>query len=206
MKLFYGPASPFVRKVMVAAIELGLDGQIELERLGLLNAAQPNPQLAAVNPLAKIPALVLDDRRVLFDSNVICEYLDSLGGRTLFPAPGDDRWRALTRVAAADGLLEAAMLARAEKAQPAAQQVPEWIAGQLGKARQCLDMFEQQAGLEEAGTPDIGDIGVACALGWLDFRMPEENWREGRARLANWFDGVSRRRSLQATQPAAPPA
>ncbi len=211
MKLFYGPASPYVRKVMVTAFETKLDDRLALERLGLLNAAQPAPQLAAVNPLAKIPTLVLDDGRVIFGSQVICEYLDSLHeGEKLFPKEEDSRWRALARAAAGDGLLEAAMLARAEMARPDASQAQDWINGQLGKVRRCLDTFERDCSyplVEPAeANLNIGDVAVACALGWLDFRMPDENWRRQRKRLADWFGVVSQRRSMMMTRPVAPPA
>jgi len=212
MKLFCNSASPYVRKVMVAAIEMKLDGGIHLEKLGLLAPTQPDPGLAAVNPLAKIPTLVPDDGSPIFDSLVICEYLDSLhDGEKLFPAAGKARWRALTRVAAADGLLEAAMLARAESARAAHQQSSEGIAAQLGKVRRCLDMFERDAGamglpadLAGAAKVDIGDVACGCALGWMDFRMPQENWRQGRPALARWFGEMSQRRSMKMTEPVQP--
>jgi glutathione S-transferase len=214
MKLFYGSASPYVRKVMVAAIETKLDSRIQLEKFGLLSPSRPDPAIAAVNPLAKIPTLVPDDGPPIFDSRVICEYLDSLhDGEKLFPAAGKARWRALTRAAAADGMLDAAMAARTEMARDANVQLPEWIAGQLGKTRGCLDMFEreadaagQPAGLAGSAKIDIGDIACGCALGWLDFRMPNENWRQRRPALARWFGELSQRRSMKATEPVVPTA
>ena len=214
MKLLYGTASPYARKVVVVAIETKLDGRIQLEKFGLLSPSRPEPAIVAVNPLAKIPTLVTDDGTPIFDSPVICEYLDSLhAGEKVFPAEGKARWRALTRAAAADGLLDAAMAARAEMARDANMQTADWIAAQLGKARRCLDMFErdaatsdQPAGLAGAGKVDIGDIACGCALGWLDFRMPNENWRQGRPALARWFAELSLRPSMKATEPAAPPA
>jgi glutathione S-transferase len=212
MKLYCNPASPYVRKVMVAAIELGLDGRLELEKFGMLAPTIPNDRLSAVNPLAKIPTLVPDEGPPIFDSHVICDYFDQLhGGAKLFPAAGAPRWRALTQEAAADGLLEAAMLARMERARPATQQSPEWIAGQLGKARRGLDWFEREVqatgtppGLAGAGAVGIGDIACGCALGWFDFRMPEENWRGGRPALAGWFGALAQRRSMKMTEPANP--
>ena len=213
MKLYCNSGSPYVRKVMVTAIEAGLDSKIQLENLGMLSPMQPNPRLVAANPLAKIPTLVPDDGPPIFDSNVICEYLDSMhSGAKLIPVPGMARWRALTRTAAADGLLEAAMTARGELARAANQQSPELAAGQMGKARRCLDLFEREA--EAAGSPeglagaaniDIGDIACGCALGWVDFRMPNENWRQGRPALARWFGELSKRRSMKLTEPANPP-
>jgi glutathione S-transferase len=207
MKLYYGPASPYVRKVMAAAIEAGLDGKIELEKFGMLSPMQPNPRLEAVNPLAKIPTLVPDDGPPIFDSNVICEYLDSLHtGTKLVPAPGKARWRALTRTAAADGVLEAAMTARGELARAANLQWPEFAAGHMGKVRRSLDAFERDAeAAPDTAQIDIGDIAVGCALGWLDFRMPNENWRQGRPALAKWFGELSKRRSMKLTEPANPP-
>jgi glutathione S-transferase len=207
MKLFCNSASPYVRKVMVAAIETGLDGAIQLEKLGILSAARPDERLASVNPLAKIPTLVADDGAPIFDSLVICEYLDSLhDGEKLFPPAGKARWRVLTRVAAADGLLAAAMEARTESGRPAAVQAAESIAAQLGKARRCLDMFEREAGAMGLAQVDIGDIACGCALGWLDFRMPQENWRQGRPALARWFGEMSQRRSMKLTEPVQPQA
>ena len=212
MKLFFGSASPFVRKVMVAAIETKLEGRLELKKLGPLSAAKPTPELAAVNPLAKIPTLVLDDGRTIVDSRVICEYLDSLhDGPKLFPAIGEARWRALTRAAWADGLLEAAIAARIERSRAAELQSPDWIAGQMGKATRTLDVLEHQT--EKAGLPnglagpasiDVGDVGVGCALGFLDFRMPDLAWRQARPALARWFGELSQRRSMRLTVPADP--
>jgi glutathione S-transferase len=212
MKLFYGSVSPYVRKVMVTAIEIGLDDRLQLEKFGLLSPARLEPRLAAVNPLAKIPALLPDEGPALFDSRVICEYLDSLhDGEKLFPAVGPKRWHALTQMSAADGLLDAGMTARAEMARPPAVQAADWIAGHMGKARRVLDLWEHEveqagvpAGLSGAARIDIGDIAWGCALGWLDFRMPDESWRNTHPALARWFSELSQRRSMSITMPAQP--
>lgn len=212
MKLYYGSASPYVRKVMVVAIETGLGDRLQLEKLGLLSPAHPEPRLATVNPLAKIPTLVAEDNSPIFDSSVICDYLDSLhGGPKLIPA-GAGRWAALTRAAAADGLLEAAMTVRAEMARDTTAQSAEWIVGHRGKVSRCLDFFEAHVarsgvpeGLAGACPIDIGDIACACALGWLDFRMPDDDWRADRHVLARWFAEIAERPSMCQTKPANPP-
>lgn len=199
MKLRYSSTSPYVRKVSVVALETGLDGRIE--RIAT-NTADPASNHAKDNPLGKVPALILDDGGRLYDSPVICEYLDSLhDGPKLFPAAGPERWRALRRQALADGILDAAVLRMLEqKRRPEALRWDAWVALQGGKIRAALDQFEAEAdGL--AGPPDIGRIAAACALGYLDFRAPEEGWRDGRPKLAEWYAGFAERPSMRATAP-----
>ena len=203
MKLYYGALSPFVRKVMVLAHEKNLVG--ELERVPApLTPIEPNADLMRVNPLGKMPALALDDGTVLFDSPVVCEYLDTLGtGPRLFPASGAERWRALRLNALADGLLDAAINARIETAvRPAEKQWDKWTESQLLKVRNSLDaMKDVYAPSRQSIT--IGEVAAGCALGWLDFRMPKLDWREGRAALAAWYEEFSKRPSMTATAPKA---
>ena len=202
MKLFFNHASPFVRKVRVFAREAGLAGHIEEIETAVSPVAE-NPQLAQANPLKKIPALVCDDGTTLFDSPVICEYLDSLhAGRKLFPdAPA--RWTALRLQATADGILDAGILCRYEAAiRPKEFQWDGWIAGQKAKWRGGLDLLEREAATLD-GEPTIGTITVACALGWLDFRYADDNWRNGRPRLAAWYEKFVQRPSMQQTMPRA---
>jgi len=202
MKLMYSPTSPYVRKVMILAIERGLDRKIEK----LPQAASPmggNKVLEKANPLGKVPALELDNGMTLFDSPVICEYLDSKHrGDKLFPASGARRWKALRLQAIGDGILDAALLARYETAmRPENLRWTDWLDGQKRKLAQALDQLEKEA-KDLAGGLTIGQVAVACALGYLDFRFGDMNWRKGRPKLAAWYDKFSRRKSMQATIPA----
>ncbi|MBV9521588.1 MAG: glutathione S-transferase [Alphaproteobacteria bacterium] len=199
MKLRHSPASPYVRKVMIVAIESGLAGRIETVPTTVL-PVKPNDSLKPENPLVKIPALTTDDGETLYDSPVICEYLDSLhGGTKFFPPAGAARWTALRRQALGDGVLDAAILCRYETAaRPKALQWADWIEGQMRKVRGALDAIE---GERLDGVFDIGTITIACALGYLDFRFPDENWRKTHPRLAAWFAEVSKRPSMKETVP-----
>jgi glutathione S-transferase len=201
MKLWHSTPSPFARKVRAAAIELGLAERIELAELALL-PTRPNQELARRNPLIKVPALEAEDGSVLYDSRVICEYLDALaGGGRLFPASGAARWQALRRQALGDGIMDAGILRRYELAlRPEALRWADWLAGQQAKVDHGLDA----AGREARGWGDAFDIGhitIACALGWLDFRFPDAGWRATRPQLAGWFTRVSARPSLAQTGP-----
>ncbi len=205
LQLFGGPTSPYVRKVRVAAHELGLADSIE----PLESAANPiarDGRIAAFNPLGKVPAARTEGGMALYDSRVICEYLDSLAGDVLFPAPGPDRWAALRRQALADGLLDAALLMRYERtARPEERQWDIWVEKQGEKVLAALDAME--ADIATAGDPpvDIGTITFGCALGWLDFRMPDLGWRTGRDMLSKWYAGFEQRASMQASKPWIPP-
>ena len=200
MQLYFSPASPFARKVRVSAIELGVAEHIELVPVAL-SPVNPHAALRAHNPLGKIPALVSEDGQALYDSPVICEYLDHLaGGGRLWPAPGPARWRALRRQALADGITDAAGLVRYEQTvRPEALRWGEWLHGQRLKIHTALDSLEAEP-LD--GPFDIGAISLACALGYLDFRFPQEPWRTGRARLSAWYDALATRPSMQQTLPA----
>lgn len=200
MKLFYSPASPFARKVIMAAYELGLADQIILQ-VAAASPVSPNIVLAASNPLGKIPTLLLDDGRAIYDSGVIVGYLDSLSEKSLTPKVGAVRWAVLTEHAAADGLMEAALLARYEMAlRPEQYRWNEWVQGQMGKIRRALDMFD--AAERRAGEDlTLADIGVACGLGYLDFRFPEEDWRSTRPRLKAFHTAISSRPSFVLSDP-----
>ncbi len=200
MQLYSSPASPFARKVRVSAHELGLDARLQLINI-TLSPVNPHAGLRTHNPLGKIPALVTDGGETLYDSPVICEYLDALaGGGRLIPTAAAARWTALRRQALADGLTDATVLVRYEQAvRPAALRWQDWIEGQFLKVRTALDALEQE---DLEGPFDIGAVSLACALGYLDFRFAEERWREARPRLAAWYDAVSQRPSLLATRPS----
>ena len=202
MRLWFNPASPFARKVRVVARETGLAGRIQ-EINTVVNPVKPNADLARENPLAKIPALATPDLGTLYDSAVICEYLDSLHpGTPLFPGAGPERWRALRLQALGDGMLEASVLMRYESAvRPEPLQWSDWTAGQLAKVRGALDALEQECpGWGERFA--IGQITAACVLGYLDFRFPREPWRASGPALARWYESIAQRPSMKATVPA----
>jgi len=201
MKLLYSPLSPFVRKVMIVAIEHGLDGRIE-KVASATNPSVPNPEIAKHNPLMKIPALVTDDGLELIESKVIVQYLDGLGGGKLIPAGGKARWKALRMEALADGAADAGILVRYEQAiRPQALQWPEWISGQLAKVGNTLDQLEREAADLE-GPLNIGHIAVASACTWLEFRNVLPDARKTRPRLFAWVDKANRERpSFAATMP-----
>jgi glutathione S-transferase len=205
MKLRYSPTSPYVRKVMVVALETGLAERIE--RIPTMVApTKPNDEVARENPLVKVPALTTDDGMILYDSPVICEYLDTLhGGAKLFPASGKPRWLALRQQALGDGILDAAILGRYEILRPKEFQWPDWIDAQLRKVRGALAALEIEAEAGElGGALTIGQITIGCALGYLDFRYASEEWRTKHRRLAAWFDEFSKRKSIELTKPKDP--
>jgi glutathione S-transferase len=201
VKLRYSPRSPFARKVLVVAYEHGLANRIELVATPLSPVAG-NDELARENPLMKVPSLVTDDGEVLFDSPVICEYLDALaGGDKLFPPPGPGRWRALRQQALADGILDAIILCAYELSQrPADKRWPAWIEGQMRKAHQGLAAIERE---EMSGALTIGPIATGCMLGYLDLRFPDDGWRRRHPRLAAWYEAFQQRPSMAATKPPA---
>jgi glutathione S-transferase len=199
MKLYYSPASPYVRKVRVLALETGLMENIELAAVSLTPIG-PDANLCGDNPIGKIPTLVRDDGSALYDSRVICEYLDAQhNGKRMFPDNGDARWNAVRRQALADGILDAAVGTRYETfLRPEEFRWPDWINAQLTKVRRSLDAIESET---LGDIVDIGTISVACALGYLDFRYPDEGWRDSRPKLAAWYQEFAKRPSMRETQP-----
>jgi len=201
MKIFFSPASPFVRKCMVVAHELGVAGRIEK----LPSAAGPVKRDATIipkNPLGQVPTFLTDDGQVLFDSRVICEYLDATHGGRLFPADGAARWSRLTELALADGMTGAALLARYENVlRPEELRWADWTDGQLAKVRTGFEWLETAAP-SFGDRVDIGTIAFGCALGYMDFRFPDVDWRTGAPNSAKWFDVFNQRASMQATMPA----
>ncbi|WP_411835880.1 glutathione S-transferase [Pseudomonas chlororaphis subsp. aurantiaca] len=204
MTLFHNPASPYVRKVMVLLHETG-----QLDRVALqasqLTPVNPDAALNQDNPLGKIPALRLADGNVLYDSRVILDYLDQQHvGNPLIPREGSARWRRLTLAALADGIMDASVLIRYELALRAPEKHWElWLDGQRDKIRRALAVLEADAIAELASHFDVAAISVACALGYLDFRHPDLQWRDAQPRLAAWYAEVSQRPSMLATQPPA---
>lgn len=199
MKLFHSPTSPFVRKVRIVAHETGLADRIEL----LTCAAGPinrDTSIVAHNPLGQVPTLLTDDDRVLADSRVICEFLDTLGKGTLFPRDGDARWQALADQSAADGLLDAALLLRYETfMRPEALRWDGWIKGQFEKVHSVLATFEARAMTLE-NRVDIGTITLGCAISYLDLRFADLDWQKQAPRLATWYKAFDKRPSMMATR------
>lgn len=178
-------ASPFGRKVRIAAMLLGLDARIPIEPADTNN---PADTLRAQNPLAKIPTLVLDDAGVLFDSRVIVEYLDHLaGGGRIIPAEPNARFAALRLQALADGIMDASILLVYEgRWRDPAKHEPKWIEHQAGKVARALAALEVDPPARTA-VPDVGQIALACALGYQDFRF-HGTWRKGHPRLVQYLD------------------
>ena len=200
MKLYWSSRSPYVRKVMICAHERGIAGSIERVR-AVVSLAQADAKVMADNPLGKIPTLIRDDGRSLYDSAVICEYLDSLGsGPALFPPHGDPRLNALRRHALGDGMLDTLILWRAELAKPAARQTPEWLATFALKTRNALDVIEADADALMKAPFGIGHVAIAVALEYLDFRFAHLAWRNGHPRAAACSAQFAQRDSVQTTR------
>ena len=203
MKLYYSPGSPFARKVRIVALETKIDKKIDMVNVALSPVA-PSADVDRHNPVGKIPVLSVKGMD-LFDSPVICEYLDSQHkGRKLLPRKGRDRWVALRQQAMADGLLDAAILTRYEGAlRPEDKRWSDWTSGQMKKVNGILDQLEAETKALK-GKPTLGSISVACALGYLDFRFAANDWRSKHPKLAKWFNSFSKTPSIKATVP--PPA
>lgn len=204
MKLWHSPASPFVRKVLVAAHETGLARKLEIVEAST-SAVNRNMKLVADNPSGKIPALVLKDGTLIADSSVICAYLDTLHrGRKLAPAKGVARFRVLTLESLGNAIMDAAVLARYERAlRPEDKRWADWEKGQIAKVVSSLDAIEKRYARLLGGAVNIGAISVAAALGYLDFRFADLEWRKGRPGLAAWYEKFARRPSMIATAPKA---
>ncbi len=200
LKLRFAPTSPYVRKAMVLAHETGQIEDLELVPTDVWSAGT---DIQADNPLGKVPALVTPDG-TLCDSPLVCEYLDSRhGGRRLIPESGPARWRVLRIAALADGVLDAAVGTVIETLRRPPEKVWQGnVERQAGKIAAALDALEAEAAAFEEPF-DLGQITVACALGYLDFRLAELDWRSGRPTLAAWYETAAKRPSMTATEPRA---
>ena len=196
MKLLFSPTSPYVRKCLVTAYEVGVIDRISFQT----SSAHPvnrDAQILAHNPLGKVPTLVTDEGQALYDSRVICEYLNHLGGGSLLPAAGPMRWEAQTLQALADGILDAALLIRYENnARPEAKRWPEWVKGKLDAMHTSLAHLDAHPTYFQADF-HLGLLSIGCALWYLDLRYPELNWRAKYTRLAQASSGVMQRPSMQ---------
>jgi len=196
MKLAFSAASPYVRKAMACAIARGIESQVEKWGIKTTDAA-----LTQVNPLSKVPTLVTDDGVALYDSPVICEYLDSIGSAPkLFPPAGPARWTAIRQQALGDGIMDASQPRRRELGLPQDEGRVTWIEQQKGKVATSLDVLEAEAHtLGDLKT--IGEITIACALGYLDFRFAHEPWRPGHPKLEAWYARVVTLPPMAGTMP-----
>ena len=201
MRLLSSPTSPYARKVRMTLIEKGLADQVTVDAAVPLGTADEAAAVRRVNPLAKIPALVLDTGEALYDSPVICEYLDSLGtGPTLLPAAGPARWTALRRQALGDGVADAAFNIVMEHRRPEAQRSTEWLDRWARAVHGAADALEQELAHGALGF-DLGAIALSAAFGYQDFRLPQIDWRAGRPRLTEAFAELAARPSFVATAP-----
>lgn len=199
MRLFHSPTSPFVRKVMVTLHETGQAGDVTLvPATGTPVDAGSMP--LAQNPLGKIPALERDDGPALYDSRVICRYLNDRAAAHLYPAR--HLWEVLTLEATADGIMDAAVLMVYEsRVRPEASRFAPWVDGQWTKIDRALDALDQRWLSHLHGPLDMGQIAVGVALGYLDFRHGDRDWRGGRPGLAAWDAVFAERPSMVATRP-----
>ena len=198
MKLYSHPVSPFARKARVIAHELG----IKLEIVHV-ESARKEPNLRSVNPLKQVPVLVLDDGSSLFDSPVICEYLNHSGGGKFFPGMSiwrhnSGRWKALGLQALGDGIADAAVAWRYELVEPEDRRNPDRIARAQATIIAGLDALER---VSFAKDPTIGEIAVACALGYIDFRLTDLDWKSSHPNLSSWYARFSEYPSMKATAP-----
>jgi len=200
MRLYHAPASPFVRKVTVLLHEAGA-----MDRVTLIPAAgtplDPGTMPVDRNPLGKIPALEREDGPTLYDSRVICRFLDDTLQAGLYPA-APHLWETLVLEATADGISDAAVLMRYEEhVRPKASQSPEWLAGQWSKIDRTLTAVEGRWISHLSGPVDMGQIALGAALGYLDLRHSQRDWRATRPVLARWWGDFSKRPSMLATHP-----
>ncbi len=197
MKLLYQTHSPYARKVLVAAHEVGLAEKLEVVHQET-SPTRRNEDVISQNPLGKVPVLICDDGLVLFDSTVICEYLDGMHeGRKLIPASGKTRWLTLRLQALAQGIADSGIAIRWEaERRPEALRWPTMRDAQLQKIAAACDFVEQEVELKKS--PVIGEIALATTLSWIAFR-DIYSFGAGRPRLSSWYDNFSRRPSMTAT-------
>lgn len=202
MKLYHSPTSPYVRKVMVLLHETGQLDDVELLTVATTPVSPAEP-LVGKAPLTKVPALERPDGPTLFDSRVICAFLDSRAGAGLYPE-GSRRWDVLTLEALADGILDAALLMTYEsRLRPEEKRWDDWVDAQWDKIERACEALDQRWLAHLSGTLDMGQIAVGCALGYLDLRHDARGWRRQNDALATWYATFSERPSMVATRPPA---
>jgi len=200
MKLYQSGTSPFARKVIVLLKETGQEDAVEL--IGAGGTPMNSEKMpTSHNPLGKIPALERTDGPALFDSRVICQFLDDRAGGQLYPV-APRRWDCLTLEAMADGIVDAAILMVYEdRLRPENIRMESWVEGQWSKVSRALDTLEADWGDHLTGPLDMGQIALGCALSYLDFRHADRNWRSGHTNLAAWEETIAQRPSMKSTIP-----
>ncbi|MCA0423706.1 MAG: glutathione S-transferase [Proteobacteria bacterium] len=201
MKLFFAGASPFARKVMAVAYETGVANRLTLVPTTVTPVAK-DKLIAPYNPAGKIPTLVTEAGEAIYDSRVICEYLDVLaGGGRMFPT-GEGRWKALVLQSLCDEALDSCLAARYETMlRPENLRWQDWINGHMGKVRQALDTLENDWVPYLNSNVNIGTITACSLLGYLDLRFPDEDWRSARPAIAVWHKAYSQRPAMAKTVP-----
>lgn len=198
MKLHWSPKSPYVRKVMICVNELQLGERVELIR-SVAAMLKPNAEIMKANPLSKIPTLMLDDGSTLFDSSVICQYLNELGKGALFPAEGASKWQSLRWQALGDGMTDALILWRNEREREYPNQVL-MDAFHL-KVATALAMLEGEVPALQNSPFSIGHISLCCSLGYLDYRFEAIGWRTLAPALSAWYAQMLKRPAIHSTLP-----
>ncbi|MEQ9243275.1 glutathione S-transferase [Roseovarius indicus] len=199
MKLISASPSPFARKVRVLLHETGQSDAVEVVDV-MTTATNTNPEVAAANPAGKVPALVREDGPTVYDSRVICRFLDAKYAAGLYP---ESRiFDTLTLEATADAMMDAALLMVYEhRLRPPEKVFDGWVDAQWGKVARCVEAVNGRWMSHLNGPLDMSHIAMGCALGYLDFRLPDRNWREGAGALDDWFAVFSARESMTATAP-----
>lgn len=199
MKCYVTANSPYARKVRVAAYETGLGDEVEWEIITREERAKMIPE---INPLGKVPVGILDAGDILFDSPVLCAYVDSLNnGPKLIPESGEERWAVLTLEALGDGLGEAVIATSQEKNKPDDKRTDAIVDRQSGKVTNALAALEKAAG-DFNDPPKMGEIAVACALGYMELQDLVPGWQESHPTLAGWYAEIQKRQSFIRTAPS----
>ena len=199
MKLVYTPPSPFVRKVTTLIHHADLSDRIELINVKT-TALSVAEEARAANPLGKIPVMILEDGKAIFDSRVITQYLDELAGSKLYPR--EKIYDILTLEALADGIMESAVSITYEsKLRPENEQSPSWMEAQWSKVLHAVKALDDGVFKAMDGEINMGQIAVSCALGYLDFRHDARHWRSGHSKLATWNDKMMKLPALIKTIP-----
>ena len=200
MKLISSPASPYARKVRVVLHETGLIDAVEEHNVAT-SPMDTNADLKAVNPLGRLPALIGDDGRAIYDSRVITRFLDARAGTSLYPQ--DNIWQVLTLEATGEGMLDSLLLMVYEgRARPPEQQSKDWVEAQWAKASRGIAALNDDWIDLLSGPVTGGHVAAGCALGYADFRHAGRDWRSANPALADWFATFSQRPSMVATAPA----